>query len=119
MTPKERNELWLELEKKYRPWLDLEGFPFYGEGRRWQAQMHIYQNPFYYIDYCLAQTMALAFWAEDQKDHATAWAKYRRYAGLGGRKNFVESNDDAGLPSPFKPDTLKIVADAAVCWLGI
>ena len=117
MSPMERNKLWLELEKKYRPWLDIEGFPFYGEGRRWQAQMHIYQNPFYYIDYCLAQTMALAFWAEDQKDHAIAWSKYRRYAGLGGRMNFVESNADAGLPSPFEPDTLKTVADAAVRWL--
>ena len=117
MTPKERNELWLELEGKYRPYLDLADFPFYGEGRRWQAQSHIYESPFYYIDYCLAQTMALAFWAEDQANHKVAWSKYLRYAGLGGTKNFVESNTDAGLPSPFDPDTLKIVADAAVRWL--
>ena len=117
MTPKERNDLWLELEGKYRPYLDLAGFPFYGEGRRWQAQGHIYERPFYYIDYCLAQTMSLAFWAEDQADHKTAWSKYLRYAGLGGTKNFVESNADAGLPSPFEPDTLKVVADAAVRWL--
>ncbi|MDR0491486.1 MAG: M3 family oligoendopeptidase, partial [Oscillospiraceae bacterium] len=47
MTPADRNGLWLELEKKYRPYLDLEGFPFYGDGRRWQAQLHIYELPFY------------------------------------------------------------------------
>ena len=117
MTPKERNDLWGELERKYRPYLDLEGFPFYGDGRRWQAQAHIYERPFYYIDYCLAQTMALAFWAEDQKDHEKAWAKYRRFVGLAGTKTFTDLVTDAGLPSPFVPETLKTVAEAAVKWL--
>ena len=117
MTPQERNNLWLGLERKYRPYLDLEDFPFYGEGRRWQAQGHIYDRPFYYIDYCLAETMALAFWAEDQKDHESAWSKYRRFVSLAGRKTFNDLVDDAGLPSPFKPDTLGTVADAAVRWL--
>jgi len=117
MSAKERNDLWLQLEGKYRPWLNLEGFPFYGEGRRWQAQIHIYGMPFYYIDYCIAQVMALSFWAEDQKDHAAAWAKYRRLVGFAGAKTFVELVNDAGLPSPFVPDNLKAVADAAVEWL--
>jgi len=117
MTPRERNDLWIKLEGVYRPYLDFEGFPFYGEGRRWQAQSHIYQVPFYYIDYCLAQTMALAFWAEDQKDHELAWSKYRRFVGLAGTKTFTDLVADAGLPSPFDPDTLKTVADAAVKWL--
>ncbi|MCL2421541.1 MAG: M3 family oligoendopeptidase [Defluviitaleaceae bacterium] len=117
MSPKQRNDLWLELEGKYRPWLDLKGFPFYGEGRRWQGQLHIYQLPFYYIDYCLAQIMALCFWAEDQKAHEQAWAKYRRLVGFAGTKTFVELITDAGLPTPFVPDTLKVVGDAAVAWL--
>ena len=117
MTPAQRNELWYELEGKYRPYLDQKDFPFFGDGRRWQAQLHIYSNPFYYIDYCLAQTMALAFWAEDQADHGKAWAKYRRFVGLAGTKTFSGLVEDAGLPSPFVPDTLKTVADAAVRWL--
>lgn len=117
MTPKQRNDTWLELESVYRPYLELEGFPFYGEGRRWQAQSHIFQSPFYYIDYCLAQTMALAFWAEDQKDHEAAWAKYRIFVSLAGTKTFVELVDTAGLPSPFVTDNLKIVAGAASEWL--
>ena len=118
MTAKERNDLWLELEGKYRPWLDLKGFPFYGEGRRWQMQLHIYDVPFYYIDYCLAQIMALSFWAEDQKDHNAAWAKYRRLVGFAGTKTFVELIEDAGLRSPFVPESLKIVSDAAAEWLN-
>ncbi|MCL1835558.1 MAG: M3 family oligoendopeptidase [Oscillospiraceae bacterium] len=117
VSPKERNSYWLELEGKYRPYLDLAGFPFYGEGRRWQAQSHIYENPFYYIDYCLAQTMALAFWAEDQKDHANAWKKYKSFVSLAGTRTFTEALAEAGLPSPFQPETLKTVADAAVKWL--
>ena len=117
MSPKERNDLWLELEAKYRPWLDQKDFPFYGEGRRWQAQLHIYRIPFYYIDYCLAQIMALSFWAETQKDRNAAWEKYDRLVGFAGTKTFVDIVKEAGLPTPFEADNLKIVSDAAVKWL--
>jgi len=117
LTPAERNDLWLTLEKKYRPWLDLADAPFYAEGRRWQAQGHIFSTPFYYIDYCLAQIMALSFWAEAQTDREAAWAKYRRFVGYAGTKTFTDLVTDAGLPTPFQPDNLKTVADAAVKWL--
>ena len=118
MTPAQRNELWLELEAKYRPWLDLKDTPFHGEGRRWQHQLHIYNLPFYYIDYCLAQLMALYFWAGCQKDSKLAWEKYRRLMGFAGTKTFVELIEDAGLPTPFESDNIKIVADAATAWLN-
>jgi len=117
LTPAQRNELWLELEKKYRPWLDMDDMPFYGNGRRWQAQGHIFSSPFYYIDYCLAQIMALSFWTQSQTDKEAAWAKYRRLVGFAGTKTFVELIADAGLPTPFVPAHLKEVADAAVKWL--
>ena len=117
MTPAERNALWLVLEKTYRPWLDLTETPFYGEGRRWQAQLHIYGMPFYYIDYCLAQIMALSFWAESQTNFKASWEKYVRLTGFAGTKTFVDLIADAGLPSPFVPENLKTVADAAVKWL--
>ncbi|MCL2519400.1 MAG: M3 family oligoendopeptidase [Spirochaetaceae bacterium] len=117
MSPKERNELWLKLEAKYRPYLNLDEVTFYTEGRRWQNQLHIYGMPFYYIDYCLAQIMALSFWAENQQDNKAAWAKYRRFVGFAGTKTFVDLIKDAGLPTPFEPDNLKLVAEAAVKWL--
>ena len=41
LTPAQRNELWLNLEKKYRPWIDFEDLPFYGRGAGWQRQLHI------------------------------------------------------------------------------
>ena len=117
MTPAERNALWLELESRYRPYLDLKDFPFFGEGRRWQAQAHIYEMPFYYIDYCLAQTAALSFWAEDRENHEQAWGKYCRLVGFAGTKTFSALLADAGLPSPFLPETLKTITDAATNWL--
>ena len=117
MTAKERNDLWLELEAKYRPHVKNKDFPYYGEGRRWQSQIHIYEVPFYYIDYCLAQIVALSYWAISQADHAGAWEKYRRFLGFAGTKTFVELVTDAGLPTPFEADNIKIVSDAAVKWL--
>ena len=117
LTPAERNQFWLELEDKYRPWLDLEDIPSHKEGRRWQAQSHIYRLPFYYIDYCLAQIMALSFWAENQVNHQQAWDKYRKLLGFAGTKTFAALIADVGLPTPFEPDNIKIVADAAAAWL--
>ena len=117
MTPAQRNALWLEMEGKYRPYLDLKDFPFYGEGRRWQAQLHIFGYPFYYIDYCLAQTAALAFWAEDQENHQAAWDKYCRLVRLAGTKTFSDLLTDSQLASPFVPATLKNIADSVTKWL--
>jgi len=117
MTPAERNALWLKLEGIYRPWLDLTETTFYEEGRRWQAQSHIYSMPFYYIDYCLAQAISLSFWAQSQDDFKAAWEKYVRFTGFAGTKTFVDLVADAGLPTPFEPENLKVVADAAVKWL--
>ena len=116
MTPAQRNECWLELEKNYRPYLDLD-FPFYGEGRRWQMQAHIFENPFYYIDYCLAQTVALSFLAADAQNHGDAWARYQKFISYAGKKTFTELVDAAGLRSPFEPDALAVVSAAAVKWL--
>ena len=61
MTPAERKATWRKLEKEYKPHLDYEGDDFLSNGGFWQRQQHIYAMPFYYIDYCLAQTCALEY----------------------------------------------------------
>ncbi|MCR4577248.1 MAG: M3 family oligoendopeptidase [Clostridiales bacterium] len=118
MTPAERHAEWKRLTGIYMPWLKLDGeIPFYSEGMRWQAQGHIYQTPFYYIDYCLAQTVSLEFWAMIQQDEKNAWQHYMAYTKQGGSRTFTELLKHAGLKTPFEEDCLRTVCEAAKKWL--
>ena len=107
LTPAQRHTVWKKLLGIYQPWMKLDGdIPFYSEGEGWQRQHHIYSYPFYYIDYCLAQTVALEFWAMMQSDLKNAWDHYIRYTELGGSKTFTELLKTAEMPSPFVQETL-------------
>ncbi|MCR5040567.1 MAG: M3 family oligoendopeptidase [Clostridia bacterium] len=117
LTPDERNALWLSLEKKYRPWVDFGDLPFYSAGSGWQRQLHIFECPFYYIDYCLAQTVALMFWSLSQKDYADAFERYFAFVRCGGTKTFKELVAAAGLPDPFSPGALSGAAEEAMGYL--
>ena len=117
MSPAQRHEVWSELIRVYMPWMKLDGSPFYGEGKGWQRQLHIYENPFYYIDYCLAQTVALEFWAIMQRSHSDAWERYMKLVRKAGTQTFTELAETAGLDSPFDEEALREVADSAVKWL--
>ncbi|MCM1578416.1 MAG: M3 family oligoendopeptidase [Ruminococcus sp.] len=117
LTPEERIGKWRELTAVYMPWIDLDGSPFYGEGRAWQRQTHIYERPFYYIDYCLAQTVALEFWVIMQRDRKEAFERYMKLVKLGGRETFDGLVAAAGLETPFGEEALKTVAEAADKWL--
>ena len=114
MTPAERHAEWKRLLQIYMPWLRLDGdIPFYSEGMGWQRQHHIYSSPFYYIDYCLAQTVALEFWAMIQKDYDDAWKHYMAYTRQGGSEVFTKLLENAGLASPFEEDTIKGICKMA------
>ena len=116
-SPEERHQVWQELLGIYMPWLRPGDIPFYGEGKGWQRQSHIYQSPFYYIDYCLAQTVALDFWARIQEDADTAFQTYLKYSKLGGTMVFTELLKEAGLGNPFNEETLRRVCAAAEAYL--
>jgi M3 family oligoendopeptidase len=118
MTPAERHGVWKRLLGVYMPWMKLDGdIPFYAEGEGWQRQQHIYASPFYYIDYCLAQTVSLEFWAKIQKDLPSAWETYMAYTKQGGSQVFTKLLANAGLESPFDENTLKSVCAEASQWL--
>ena len=119
MTPAERHAEWKRLLGIYMPWLRLDGeIPFYSEGEGWQRQHHIYSRPFYYIDYCLAQTVALGFWAMIQDDYDDAWKHYMAYTKMGGSEVFTKLIEDAGLDSPFEEETIKRMCRKADEWLS-
>lgn len=116
--PEERHYLWRDLLDIYMPWQRIDGeIPTYGEGRGWQRQQHIYSSPFYYIDYCLAQTVSLEFWSLLQEDRKKAWEKYMAYTSQGGTRTFTELLKNAGLDSPFDGNTLRSVCEKAEKWL--
>lgn len=117
ITPSQRHEIWRGLLGQYMPWLKLDGSPFYGEAKGWQRQMHIYENPFYYIDYCLAQTAALEFWVLMQESHELAWERYMKLVRMAGKQTFTELVSTAGLKSPFDSEALREVAESAQHWL--
>jgi len=119
LTPAERHGVWKELLGVYMPWMRLDGdIPFYSEGEGWQRQHHIYSMPFYYIDYCLAQTVALEIWALQQKDPRDAWEHYMAYTRQGGSKVFTELLKNAGLDTPFDENCLRTVCRTAGDWLS-
>ncbi len=117
-TPRERHDAWKELLGVYMPWMKLDGeIPFYSEGEGWQRQSHIYASPFYYIDYCLAQTVALEIWSLLQEDREKAWKCYMAYTRQGGSRTFTDLLANAGLISPFDEACLKNVCGTAEKWL--
>lgn len=111
MTPAERKAMYLTLEEKYRPYLSFEGIPYLEEGTRWQYQMHIYESPFYYIDYCLAQTVAINFLLASLEDYDGAFNRYLNFTRTGGEKAFGQLVEDAAIPSPFTEGALDVMAE--------
>ena len=110
LTPEQRKEVYRELEAKYRPYIDFSGIPYLEEGTRWQFQMHIFESPFYYIDYCLAQTVALWFLVKSREDYKKALSDYLTFSRTGGQKPFPEIVKTAGIPSPFEEGSLDRLA---------
>ncbi len=117
LTPDQRKEVWLSLEKKYRPHLKLEDLPFYKDGGGWQRQLHIYLYPLYYIDYCMAQTVAFQFFILSLKDYDKAFEKYLAFVDLAGTKTFEGLVKSADLMLPYEKGCLKETADQIAKWL--
>ncbi len=111
--PKERNAKWRELEKIYMPHLNYGDIEYLETGGRWQKQGHIYESPFYYIDYCLAQICAFQFWSNAIHNSAgfgEYLGKYIEVCNIGGSKSFLNVLSSAGLESPFDAGVIKKLA---------
>ncbi|MGL5439606.1 MAG: M3 family oligoendopeptidase [Filifactoraceae bacterium] len=107
LSKEERNQIWKQLEREYWPTVDYDNVNFYSEGKLWQRQLHVFTYPFYYIDYTLADVVALQIMQIMlEQGWEAAWEKYIKIIDLSGRKTFTEIIDEVGLQSPFKKGTL-------------
>lgn len=117
LTPQQRDEVWRDIDRKYRPYVDYDGNAYLEGGGLWKRQGHIFRSPFYYIDYCLAQICALQFWSRSQQGDKTAWADYLTLCRAGGSQSFLDLVRLANLNNPFEPSTVQPVIAEVKNWL--
>ncbi len=116
-TPDERKQAWKELEEVYLPHRDYDGNAYLEAGSFWQRQGHIYEVPFYYIDYTLAQMCAFQFWKRSLDERDNAWRDYLNLCKLGGTKSFLGLVEAANLRSPFEEGAVESIVDSIENWL--
>ncbi|MHA6259434.1 M3 family oligoendopeptidase [Sporosarcina sp. CAU 1771] len=118
LTPSERKNEWKKIEKKYLPNRDYDGISYLEAGGLWQRQSHIYSDPFYYIDYTLAQICAFQFWKRSRENHKDAWVDYLHLCQLGGSLPFTKLVEESSLISPFEDSCVESVIDTIESYLN-
>ncbi len=117
-TLTERDEAWSRIWDIYMPGIEFTGYEEY-KYARWYAQGHIFETPFYYIDYAIAQTAAMQLGMMDEQDHEKALATYLKLCEIGGTKSILNIFRAAGLRSPFDPATMRDLMAWAERKMGI
>jgi M3 family oligoendopeptidase len=105
-TPAERHAMWRDLERRYLPWRDYGDLPYPAMGGSWQWIPHVYTVPFYFIDYALAQCVAMQLWTKSMDDRGGVFDTYAKLCARGGSAPFLELLRGAGLVSPFDEGAL-------------
>jgi oligoendopeptidase F len=97
----EREEQWMKIAQEFTsPLVDFTGLEKY---RRvfWQRQLHLFEVPFYYIEYGIAQLGALGLWQQYKKDPAAALQNYLQALSLGGTRTLPQLFEAAALSFDF------------------
>jgi oligoendopeptidase F len=106
-TSEERRRAWLQLQTEYSggvlDWSGLEEVRSF----LWHRQLHIFEVPFYYIEYGIAQLGALQVWQQFKRDPAKAVANYKKGLALGGSRPLPELFAAAGIRFDFSRDMIE------------
>ena len=106
-----RNNKWMEILKKFSDnVIDYSGLEKYRENA-WQQQLHLFEVPFYYIEYGIAQLGAIGIWMQFKKDPEKALDNYMNALALGGTKTLPQLYEAAGLKFDFSPENIKTLMD--------
>ncbi|HQP11549.1 MAG TPA: M3 family metallopeptidase, partial [Candidatus Omnitrophota bacterium] len=118
-TPQERTQAWLEIYSRFGGNLiSWQGLERYAEGL-WQRQMHIFEVPFYYIEYAIAQIGALRIWLGMKENRADVLGKFIEALALGGSRPLPELFCAAGLEFDFSSRALAPLIPAIEGELGL
>jgi oligoendopeptidase F len=87
-------------------------------GGYWFQQGHIFEVPFYYIDYVLAQSCVFQLWQRALTDPRSAWQDYLSLCRAGGSRSFTQLLPLARLTSPLAAGTVSQVTQQVQAWLA-
>ncbi len=102
----ERGKKWLEISERFEVGLDWQGINPEIKKHAWHKQLHIFEVPFYYIEYAIAQLGALQLYRVFKKSPAKAVDQYLKALSLGGSRSPAELFKAAGIKFDFSLDTL-------------
>ncbi len=106
-----RKQQWLAIMDRFDAGIDYAGYED-ARAYRWTTQTHLFNHPFYYIEYGIAQIAALQIWQAYRSDPAAAVAAYRNGLSLGGSRPLPELFAAAGAEFDVSEQTLaRLVAD--------
>ncbi|SNR61450.1 MULTISPECIES: M3 family oligoendopeptidase [Hymenobacter] len=110
-TEQERHQRWTavfdEFNQRTVSWKGLENYKPY----LWQKQLHLYEVPFYYIEYAMAQLGAIAVWRNYRQDAEQGLEAYKRALALGYTAPIGEIYAAAGIRFDFSTEYLRTLAD--------
>jgi oligoendopeptidase F len=103
----ERKEKWMQILEEFSSesvdWRGLAEFREFG----WQKQLHLFEVPFYYIEYGIAQLGAIGLWMQYKNNKEKALSNYTQALSLGGTRTLPELYDAAGLKFNFSKEHIK------------
>lgn len=105
-TASDRSDIWTEIMDRYDAGVDYTGLEAVRRNL-WQKQLHIFECPFYYIEYGIAQIGALQVWANFKKDPKKAIDDLFRAESLGSSHPVKELFEAANIKFDFSPRTLE------------
>ncbi len=110
-THEERRVTWNEILKEFQDdVIDYSGLETY-RSNGWQRQLHLFEVPFYYIEYGIAQLGAIGMWMQYKENKQLAMDNYCNALALGGTKTLPQLFETAGLKFDFSPDKIKVLME--------
>ena len=110
VSPSDRRKKWLEIEAKYLPTRDYGEIDDFKSGIFWFKQLHIFSEPFYYIDYTLAQVCAFQYLLKYLENKEETLKEYITLCKAGGSESFFKLLDIGNLKNPMTTDVLEEIA---------